>query len=341
MNPHASLARLMAEYAHIDWARNPPKACLALDHVVDERKPWDITERYLNVMCASLRDGHFGAKVIYVDDRSRKGHSQITVFRPDGQIRGRLDGERITRFRCGLMAALTIRNFFGPDVPLARLRVGFVGAGRINAQTADVLAELGMPGRNMVAMGRPTKPAPDVENFPFGCWGTNDPAELAACDVVISCTTNDDRPGAYRVGDFQVGKRRPYLFIAQDGGYALGPEFRRLPSFCDHPEQVWRHAKPGDTYDFPWDVPDPASLTQDLNSGQFDVAAWDTPVVVYLSGICLADLVAAIDDLEGMEALAGLPKPLPRTPTFYARGVGGAAMPILPGLAEVRRNGSY
>lgn len=105
---------------------------------------------------------------------------------------------------------------------------------------------------------------------------------------MICCTNNHSRERLLEADAFTDST----LFIAQDGGYLLGPTFRsRYPSFADDVGQLTRHLHE----EFPFDA-HPMTLVGDLNHADFlgrgTKAA--SGACVYLFGIALADIVTAL-----------------------------------------------
>lgn len=257
---------------------------------------------YGNTLAAQLTSGEWGGKFIRVDEAAGGAtQARIAVFSGNSgsgatDVRC-VDGEHLTRVRCGLMAALAVGRFFGAcgDERIRAIRVGLVGSGGTNLAAVRALqAVFGLSGPQFSVVGSPRNPFKNRSRFPDGSVWPGAVGALAECDAVIECATLRDRA---EVLELEVFRRPdgglPALFVSQDGGWVFGPSFRALPSFADHVEQLNAHR--GTDYDWPWD--EPAShplLREDLRSEDFRCDR--TPVAAaYLSGIGLSDLVVALE----------------------------------------------
>lgn len=297
MRLDVAFRRLEHEYLNADRLLNPPKVSIPIARSSD-----GLITSYFNMMSAVLTTGEFGGKLVFVNEGANILTGRVVVFDKDGNLIVNCRADRLTAIRCGLMAALAIKLFFG-SVENSRLRIGFVGMGRINSATLEVLHLLWGCDEFLIK-GSPHRPYPKPNVFLDGIsYGhVVDAGDLAACDVVISCTNLQNPSEALSADNFSGGNVR--LFIAQDGGWTLGPSFRRLyPSFCDSTPQILKNL----SHEFPFDTPIPfAGSASDLREmrhptfrNEFD------PACVYLTGMALADLSVAIG-LQ--EATAGAPR---------------------------------
>lgn len=241
---------------------NPPKTTIhAVPPRIDRGGLW---MRRLTSMSARLFDGTCGTKVILMDENTGNMKSHTIVHKPNGQVKV-VDSEELTRIRCGMMAAYAIEKFF-VNKSLNRLTVVFIGDGRINRTTQEILNDM------------------------FGCSvfyyiDTRDehcvtviPDEV---DVVISCTT-----ACTEKETISFDAINAKLFIAQDSGYIFDKSFREnYESYCDYPEQILRHWH----NEFPWDD-STVALHQLVN---LDGSNDDFKAVVYLYGVAVADIALA------------------------------------------------
>jgi len=235
---------------------------------------------FVNAMSAQLSDMTVSNKLIYVNDRTGKMVSSVAYCLPDGDIL-HLDGEALTAYRCGAMAALAM-NLWGVN---GAVRVGLIGYGRINQATLHVLKARGLVSSLVISgsAGRPRKydnPYPSLSvDFEEGAGYL--PA-LASCDVIISATS------ALTEGQTLQARQldRVPLVIAQDMGYMFGPSFRKERiSFADYPAQLHHAFKTEFPYDNPLDLSGFHSLTHPRYAGE--------RCAVYLYGVAMADAVVA------------------------------------------------
>lgn len=269
----AAFDDLDREYILQEPDRNPPKTFIPLS---------DGADRYFNQMAAVLSDGTFGGKMVFVDELAGKLGGKIVVYDRDMRLVTECDAERITAIRCGLMAALAIHRFYQSSAPFYRnLMIGFIGNGRINQATAKVLNAL-WGCWNFRLCGSPAAPGRNAGSFPGLKSIALDKGRLSDCDVVISCTNNNDQAAMVEADQIDG----PELFIAQDSGWMLGPSFRRrYASFTDNVEQLNKAM----SHEFPFD-PEPPVIAGDLNTYKF---GRNEKACVYLYGIALADVVTA------------------------------------------------
>lgn len=267
---------LSTEYSRqVGW-KNPPKTFIPL-----EMNEIQSPVSYFNQMASVLSDGTFGGKFVFVDEVNGRLGGRVLVYNKDFSLAADYDAERITAIRCGLMAALAIDRFFMDPNKYRHMRVGFIGNGRINQATAQVLNELWgiwdfrLCG-SQAARGRNLTKFPGLKTIALT------PDRLSDCDVVISCTNNNDPDQMVSANEISG----PRLFIAQDSGFMFDHTFRdRYRSFTDNVEQLQAAV----SHEFQLD-PEPPVLFGNLNHprlGNIDAAC------VYLYGIALADVVTA------------------------------------------------
>jgi len=241
-----------------------------------------IMQMPLSAMVARLQDGTSGVKAVLLDENTGDMTSYTSVFYPDGTSKV-VESTELTRLRCALMAAFATEG----RVELKKgSRVGFIGAGRINLCTAQVLNIL-FGVEDFVIVGSTSNPAKNFEKF----WDIGRTKidsfhtgfeYLKTCDVVISATTAMTREDSIHFSQLEG----PKLFISQDGGFIFGESFRSAcRSFSDSPTQILDHWKE----EFPWDQPGCFVGIEDMN--RFARAGQSS--VVYLYGIAMADVVVA------------------------------------------------
>jgi hypothetical protein len=285
------------EYKLIDWAANPTKVSLPIRHDADGK-----LSAYFNVMTSKLSTGHFGGKYIFVDDLRGEFRGDVFVFGKNGEQLFTVASQELTRLRCALMAIMAAQRFYGAEI-FSELRFGFIGSGKINALTAQILRNAyGVPAYRMTVKASPRHPYKSHSTFPEGVNFTRESRDLAYASTVFVCTNLREKSEVYEVNDLvDFGQIAP-LFITQDGGWTLGRTWRApmavRANYADHIDQILTHAVPGDDYDFPWDETPPRQFL-DLNDGSFRRRRGsDGPAVVYLSGMAMADLVVSILQAE-------------------------------------------
>ncbi|MBU6230788.1 MAG: hypothetical protein KGQ93_14040 [Cyanobacteria bacterium REEB459] len=280
--------RLFDEYGAFTGETCPAKLSL------DVSRPGPGLGVFGNAMAARLSDGHFGGKFITVnEDNGGEMAALIAVFAPSGHLLRTLDGVHLTRLRCGMMAVQAAHRFFGAHA-LPGLRYGFVGSGKINAQTARVLSEVfAVPGTALFLLGSRRNPSKNLNLYPGGARVVSAPGDLASCDVIFECSNVSQPEEVLEVSDFTVGAALPPLFVTQNSGWMLGPTFRwMMPSFTDHVEQMNAHR--GSDYDWPWDGNPHVLIEHDLRHSGYSRTVLDR-AAVYLTGMALADLVGALE----------------------------------------------
>lgn len=175
---------------------------------------------YINHMCATLSNGISASKSIWVDEDTRQMKQILSLFGRDGQaIHHWVDetGE-LTSFRCGLMAALCMKLYFGDDC--GGQAVGYIGFGKINSMVANVLFR---------ALGERFR-----EGYITNSLRGHESFLARECQVIISCTNNFDLSKRYWPHEF----RKAELFISFDGGWTLKVSEPVLGVVSDHPEQL-------------------------------------------------------------------------------------------------------
>lgn len=236
-------------------------------------------ERYTNVMYARTENGIF-TKVIAIDDRIGFRDVKEEIVYVDNNLNVTcVENLFLTTVRCGMMAALAIDfNQFGkPDT-----KVGFIGNGKINQQTAMILsAQFGI--HEFVIRGRFGYRSRNKEVFEkYGNVQVDESDDLSilnTCDVIVSCTNSNSKSNLVSNADLS----EPRLFITQDCGYLLDESFRDeagMSCFTDHPEQLYEHYRE----EFPFDdALRYFELMRETND--------DGRKSVYLYGIAIADAI--------------------------------------------------
>lgn len=234
-----------------------------------------------NVMYATL-DGSNITKVISIDDVT--GISNETIVYTDKYLNTYIkQNVGLTPLRCGIMATLAadlncniISNTNGFNT-----KVGFIGNGKINQKTMEVLNILfGLD--SCVIRGSEKDRAKNKEKFEsivsdVTVDDTDDLSILNQCDIVFCCTSS------YRKEDMISKDKlmKPRLLVVQDSGYILDESFRKdfwRNNYTDHEEQLYEHYKD----EFPYDRRRRYFPTMHCKTGRS---------AVYLYGVAIADLI--------------------------------------------------
>lgn len=289
-----AFARVKREYLLMRPESSPAKLSMDISRAADGS-----LGVFGNAMIARLSTGEWGGKFITVNEETGDMVAQTLVFDRSGALIANIPSADLTRWRCGLMAAVSVDLYYGDFAYDYSFSIGLIGSGRTNAATFEIFKQIfGIPARSFVVSGSPRNRQKNIHMFPGAVFATelkSSGTDFSFCDVIIECATIRNKEEKLEVTDFDFGNI-PKLFIAQDSGWLLGPTFRQgktaLPSFTDHVEQINAHAK-GD-YDWPWDDVPPV-ITRNMLDASFD--SWNTMgrAVVYLTGIALADIVLALE----------------------------------------------
>lgn len=251
------LETLEAEYRRtvkLDFQNCPIKYCQGLHG--DLAAPY----RYINFMSAKLSNGFTATKQIMVDELSGLVLQNLELYDPQGKWCWMTTDPVTTYYRCGLMAALCMKLYFGED--WKNQSVGFVGWGKINKVTRDVLNSLEVKS-----------------DYPL-LQKDGNPAHLHACDIIIACTNNFDLEKRHKASDFKKAK----LIITQDGEWTIDSVGVARTEFSDHPEQLESqidHEFPGE--EMPFTCDNLLGLERKVNS----------LAICYLHGLAVADAVVA------------------------------------------------
>lgn len=221
------------------------------------------TERF-TVMPANDTQGNFGAKTIYVNDKT--GEYKETYILNNRAF----DYSGMTIKRCAYMSKLVVDL---ADIPYHK--VGFIGNGRVNLATKKLLKP-----DNVVIHGAPGREGKNRELF-GDCVVDTDFSLLNDCDVVFVCTNSYKR-------EFLISgdKLKAKFIVVLDCGYTLNEDFRRnYRLYCDYPEQLFNQ------YDeeFPFDESS-TYVYQPLSEIEYDGIE---RTCVYLHGCGINDLSIA------------------------------------------------
>lgn len=281
----SAFAALRWEYPRRSVENNPPKASITLD-TFDGGLP----SVFLNSMVSVLTDGFYGTKIIRVDEPAGRMSGQVAIFDPAGDLVGTLPASDVTPIRCGLMAALAADTFFAGRV--SNRPVGFIGAGRINTATAGVFSTL-FGHKEFLVKNSHVNPHKQLDLASFKSLGSYSQRsvyaheELSDCEIIVSCTSQRPEYPLAHHREFKVRDNHSRLFVAQDMGWLLAPDFRALvPCFTDDLVQTMAN--------FDAEFPNDTSHTDmlDFTSAGFSHFSY-REAVAYLYGIAMADVVVA------------------------------------------------
>ena len=264
------LPRLISEIRHeMVFADNPDKSHFDLGRTAD-----GLQDRYANVMPCVLSDNTFGCKVVHVNETYGSIQGTYLGVAPNG-IPFSVDASRLTSLRCAVMAAYCLSILKPPG---SEVRVAYFGAGRINCCTSALISRHWRA--SAVVCGSPTNPDRNSHMFPDGTIFRRSPVDIVSCDALFTAT-NTTSPSDVIHHSRLTG---PRLFVSQDGGFILGPSFRRAyRNISDSPTQL--ESQFAD--EFPHDTARPRF---EALSG---ITEYHLTSCVYLNGIACADAVVA------------------------------------------------
>lgn len=297
-HPFGAFNLLKSEYGLRRPEIAPPKVSIPL------RMVGSLPIAFVNVMTAKLSNGIYGTKIVHVDEATKKMSGRTLVFSAEGAVLKDLDSEAVTTNRCGLMATFAVEKFYGRGRSYKNLRVGFIGAGRINKLVLEYLHTI-LDIKDFVVKAHPSRPEKAFD-FHELAKPVDHISDLSDCDVVITCTTSSEIEDTLDIESFYTDSGiGPDLFISMDGGWLLDESFRaKALSFSDDSAQLALAS-----HEFIWDEAKP-KIDRDLNHMFFTKEYSDAtskPAVAYLYGIATADVVTAIymgdevDDTVGTE----------------------------------------
>jgi ornithine cyclodeaminase/alanine dehydrogenase-like protein (mu-crystallin family) len=236
----------------------------------------------VNATFGRLSNNYFGTKTIYYSyEEHTKRTSITTLFNPKGKLVAVYESSELTAIRCGLMVAYAMEKIFKVD---SRMKVGLIGAGKINSLTAIILHRL-FGIRDFIILTRSGKAEyfdANVSNTPIGkkIWYKHSDARLEAmkpCSVIISATTNSTKSG-------MIGQRfveNIPLLITQDTGYLFSSSIRKSRyHYGDFPKQILAVKE----IEFPYDEDMAIIPLVNLDS---------TPAIVSLYGTGVSDVAIA------------------------------------------------
>jgi hypothetical protein len=293
------LDELRREYLAQQPGDNPVKSSITL-----ERTPSGEPLRFVNFMAARLSNGVFGQKTVIVDETAGVMRGDITLYDARGNLLSRAPADFITRLRCGYMTAMAIDLFFEGRRDRHRLKIGFIGAGRINQTIRLVLRDEWGCG-DFKVVGSPRAPRRHEADWAAHSDTVDRVEDLDDRDVIVSCTNIFDPAERVSLDRLSRNGAGPRLYIAHDTGWLLDESFRASSdAFADNPAQL-DHARASEFF---WDKTPPRFVPGDwLGGSEFRGAhrSYDGtfPAVAYLYGIALADLVVA----KGYGAKAAVP----------------------------------
>lgn len=242
----------------------------------------DCVLRSTNIMCASL-PGRNIAKIISINDFT--GSANETVIYTDQRLHTTIcENIGLTALRCGIMATLAANL----NYQLNRMtKVGFIGNGRINQKTMEVLNIL-FGIEQCVIRGSKENRSKNIEKFEDILHGrgtivvddTEDCRWLNECEIVFCCTSS------YRQEDMISADMlsKPAVIVTQDSGYILDESFRKgfgRISYTDHAEQLNAHYRS----EFPYDK------KKRWFGTMYDDSQSTCKKAVYLYGVAIADLI--------------------------------------------------
>ena len=259
---------------------NPPKQSFSIED------NGECVLKCTNVMYAKTEYGNF-TKVITLDDIS--GKTDETIIYTDNDMNVTIKRNiGLTQLRCAIMAAIAIDLNF--NVVLGT-RFGFIGNGRINLKTCEILNHLyGI--KECVIRGSRSYRGKNKSKFEYILSGdcrlvvddTESLALLNTCDIVICCTSSYEEKDMISVNQLN----KPKLIIVQDSGYLLDESFRGkadISNYTDHKEQLLSHY----SEEFPFDKEKHSfevfGGVRRLNKRSLQKRA------IYLYGIALADAI--------------------------------------------------
>lgn len=243
--------------------------------IVDIGKIDGVVTKTYSVLPACDRAGSYGVKGIFIDDVSGESTETYDLNGMPIPYSGK------TVLRCALMNRLTLEIMEMSDAH----RIGFIGNGKINLETAKALSQ--SQKRSFVIHGA------------CGRWGKNlelfqqhgetvvdvDFSILNKCDVVFVCTNSFAKESLISTDQLACGR-----IVALDCGYTLGPSFRsKYANVSDYPEQLMNYF----AEEFPFDsaLCDFIALTE-WEKARLSLSACEN-VAVYLHGCGISDLSIA------------------------------------------------
>lgn len=276
------------EYARFSDLHNPTKNTISVC-------PSYSQDYYFTTMMSRLSNGYFGAKTIHQNETESKIVSRTVVFNPQGDVVVDCDSSELSRYRCGVMAAIAYSKFFDvqPNGRESQVSIGYLGFGRINRLTAQVFKELfGIYRLKVFKRNMVVDWGPELKDFEIQLCH---PREMWDCKAIISCIPAPSyrtKDTSFDFATFSQSGQHPMLFITQDGGWTLNETFRQhTQTFLDHRALLPFHPQAW----FPYDEDMSKILVSDMNNPRFSVHS-GKPSAVYLYGIAMADVIIALNN---------------------------------------------
>lgn len=198
-----------------------------------ENDDCDIATVTFSSMPSIDKHGNYGCKTIYVNDETGEYKETYTLNGKE------INYDGLTILRCAMVNKMII-DMLGFE---ERIKIGFIGNGRINYKTAEVLENIG----TMVLRGSPRNPTKNFSKFSnIGyCKIDNRFEDLSECDVVIVCTNSYEKSNLISTDMLKCN-----TLIVLDCGYIIDESFRNeYDNFSDYPEQLESNYE----HEFPFD----------------------------------------------------------------------------------------